>query len=694
MRGDGARGARRRARPRRVPDKPLDVLAQQIVAEVAAAGGVGRGRALRALLRGAYPYRNLARERIRRRRRDARARLRDEARPPRRAHPSRRRQRQDPRAQGLAHDRDHVRRRDSRSVRLPRAARARRHFIGTLNEDFAIESLPGDIFQLGNTSWRILRIGSGVVRVADAQGQPPSMPFWLGEAPARSDEMSAAVSRLRAAVDCALPGPDEPRSEGELEPAIELARARLRAFARRRGADRGLPRRRQARLGVVPTAGHDRARALLRRVRRHAARAARAVRQPRQPRVGPRAAQEVLPGLQLRAAGGGDRGGPHPLARRRRIRSRSRKCSATCIPNTVRETLVQAVLDSPIFETRWRWTHHARARGAAQPRRRARARQLQRMYAEDLLQGVFPDAVACLDNIQGAREIPDHPLVNQALRDALEEAMDLPRARAHPRAHLVQGEISAVARDTPEPSVFCHELLNSAVYTFLDDAPLEERRTHAVYTRRATELRNADDLGALDPAAIERVREEAWPVANTRRRDARRADARGLHRGEPELAPHWRALARAQLGERVGRGKAERVVRATSARTTSRARPRREPAGSAGAGDRAATADTRRRHGIARRSKGRAASCADDSRPFEGQSPNSDSRTRIPHSGSDAELEWCDRRLLARIHRYTLNRLRAEIEPVTRGRLHALPAALAARRGRGPGEAASKASRR
>src|SRR6185503_2450982 len=133
---------------------------------------------------------------------------------------------------------------------------------------------------------------------------------------------------------------------------------------------------------------------------------------------------------------------------------------------------------------------------------------------EDLLQGVFPDAAACLDNIQGAREIPDHPLVNQAMRDALEEAMDLPRL-IEILQRMQRGEIECVARETPEPSVFCHELLNSAVYTFLDDAPLEERRTQAVYTRRATEPRNADDLGALDPAAIQRVRDEAWPIATT-----------------------------------------------------------------------------------------------------------------------------------------------------------------------------------
>src|SRR5207245_5233024 len=149
---------------------------------------------------------------------------------------------------------------------------------------------------------------------------------------------------------------------------------------------------------------------------------------------------------------------------------------------------------------------------------------------------------------QGAREVPDHPLVNQALRDALEEAVDL-SGLEEVLEHLVNGEIRCVARDTPEPSVLSHELLNSAVYTFLDDAPLEERRTRAVYTRRATELRNADDLGALDPAAIERVRQEAWPVANTRDEMYDALMVAGYIR-QSELAPHWPALL-AQLGERA-----------------------------------------------------------------------------------------------------------------------------------------------
>src|SRR4029077_20729789 len=77
-------------------------------------------------------------------------------------------------------------------------------FLGTVNEDFAIESLAGDIFQLGNLSWKILRVQQGAVRVENAHGQPPGIPFWLGEAPARSDELSAAVSQLRGEVEAQL----------------------------------------------------------------------------------------------------------------------------------------------------------------------------------------------------------------------------------------------------------------------------------------------------------------------------------------------------------------------------------------------------------------------------------------------------------------------------------------------------------
>jgi len=310
-------------------------------------------------------------------------------------------------------------------------------------------------------------------------------------------------------------------------------------------------------------------------------------------------------------------------------------------PNTVRETLVQALLQSPIFETRWRWSTTL---SLAVPRNRGGARvpnQLQRMYAEDLLQAVFPDAVACQDNLQGAREIPDHPLVNQALRDALEEAVDL-AGLEKVLQRLVKGEIRCLARDTPEPSVLSHELLNSAVYTFLDDAPLEERRTRAVYTRRATEPRSADDLGALDPAAIQRVREEAWPVANTADEVYDALVVAGFIR-TAELAPHWPALL-AELGERaVKRGDAWLAYERKDDDPVEILASRLEVLG-----------------------------------------PVTESELKIPDASGALlqlesqgrilrgrftpgamEIEWCDRRLLARIHRYTLNRLRAEIEPVS-----------------------------
>jgi ATP-dependent Lhr-like helicase len=310
-------------------------------------------------------------------------------------------------------------------------------------------------------------------------------------------------------------------------------------------------------------------------------------------------------------------------------------------PNTVRETLVQAILDSPIFETRWRWSTTL---ALAVPRNRGGARipnQLQRMYAEDLLQAVFPDAVACQDNLQGAREIPDHPLVHQALRDALEEAVDLPGLEEVLK-QVVKGEIRCEARDTPEPSVLSHELLNSAVYTFLDDAPLEERRTRAVYTRRATEVRSADDLGALDPAAIERVRQEAWPVANTPDEMYDAMMVAGYIK-ESEFGPHWSGLVE-QLGARVvKKGHAWFALEREGDALLEIVASRMEVLGPVTPRDldipEAETAL------LALEAQGRI--------------------LRGRFRPAIAEMEWCDRRLLARIHRYTLNRLRAEIEPVS-----------------------------
>jgi ATP-dependent Lhr-like helicase len=509
-----------------VPDKPLDVLAQQIVAE-ASAGEWGED-ALLALFKQAYPYRTLEKEPFM-----------DVVEMLARGYATRRGRR----GALIHYDSLNKRIRGRKGSRLSAIVNGgaipevfdyrvllepEGHFIGTLNEDFAIESLPGDVFQLGNSSWRILRIGNGVVRVADAEGQPPSMPFWLGEAPARSDEMSAAVSALRAAVDAELPGPDEPRKEGELASAIELLKNDYflsLSAAEQMAAYLGEAKRS---LGAVPTMETI----ALERFFDEAGGMQLVLHAPFGSRInrawGLALRRKFCQGFnfELQAAATEEGiilslGELHSFPLEEVFRYLH--------PNTVRETLMQAILASPIFETRWRWSTTL---ALAVPRNRGGARipnQLQRMYAEDLLQAVFPDAVACQDNMQGAREIPDHPLVNQAMRDALEEAVDVDGLERQLQ-RIYSGNIKTVARDTPEPSVLSHELLNSAVYTFLDDAPLEERRTRAVYTRRATEVRSADDLGALDPAAIQRVR---GGVAGRQylRRDVRRAYGRRLHQG-------------------------------------------------------------------------------------------------------------------------------------------------------------------
>jgi ATP-dependent Lhr-like helicase len=614
-----------------VPDKPLDVLAQQIVAETAAQDEWDCDLLL-ALFRSAYPYRNLekseyldvvemlARGYVTRRGRRGALVHHD-------ALNNKVRARKGSRMTAITNGGAIPEVFDYRVLLEPEG-----HFIGTLNEDFAIESLPGDVFQLGNTSWRILRIGNGVVRVADAAGQPPSMPFWLGEAPARSDEMSEAVSQLRTALDFELPGPEEPRKPGELEPAVALLEKEYllsRPAAEQIATYLGEAKRS---LGVVPTMETI----ALERFFDESGGMQLVLHAPFGSRVnrawGLALRKKFCQGFnfELQAAATEEGvilslGAAHSFALDEVFRYLH--------PNTVRETLVQALLQSPIFETRWRWSTTL---ALAVPRNRGGARipnQLQRMYAEDLLQAAFPDAVACQDNVQGVREIPDHPLVNQALRDALEEAVDAAGLQSV-LEQLANGEIRTFARDTPEPSVLSHELLNSAVYTFLDDAPLEERRTRAVYTRRATELRSADDLGALDPAAIERVRQEAWPLANTPDEMYDALMVAG-YINEAELAPHWPDLLKA-LGERAARrADAWFAYERLDDEPVELLASRLEVLGPVASQE---TPELLALEGAGRILRGRFAS---------------------------KDLEWCDRRLLARIHRYTLNRLRAEIEPVS-----------------------------
>src|SRR2546426_896548 len=615
-----------------IPDAPLDVLAQQIVAETAAQENWEED-GLFCLVRKAFPYRNLEPSDFK-----------DVVEMLSRGYATR-----NGRRGALIHY-DSIERRlrarkgsrmsailnggaipevfDYRVLLEPEG-----HFLGTLNEDFAIESLPGDVFQLGNTSWRILRIGNGVVRVADAEGQPPSMPFWLGEAPARSDEMTAAVSRLRAGVDALLPGPDARRADGELDAAMEFL---VESFGLKREAAEQIAAylaEGKRSLGALPTTET----LILERFFDESGGMQLVLHAPFGSRInrawGLALRKKFCQGFnfELQAAATEEGiilslGSSHSFALQEVFRYLH--------PNSVRETLVQAVLDSPIFETRWRWSTTL---ALAVPRNRGGARvpnQLQRMYAEDLLQSAFPDAAACQDNLPGAREIPDHPLVNQALRDALEEAVDVHGLEAQ-LTRLHGGEIQMVAKDTPEPSVLCHEMLNSQVYTFLDDAPLEERRARAVYARRATEVRSADDLGALDPAAIQRVREEAWPVANTADELYDALMVAGYLLDE-EITPRWRELL-GELGPRAVKqdGRWHAVERKGDAAEELQA-SRMEVLGP-----------------IAEKENSMLLKLERQGRILRGR-----------FTPGTSELEWCDRRLLARIHRYTLNRLRSEIEPV------------------------------
>ena len=375
--------------------------------------------------------------------------------------------------------------------------------IGTLNEDFAIESNAGDIFQLGNASWLILQVAGGDVRVADARGAPPTIPFWLGEAPARSDELSKAVSDLRAEVDRRLDGPVA------VPPAVEWLMAD--SGLGRDGAEQAvsyLAEGRQA-LGVVPTQDT----LVLERFFDESGGMQLVLHAPFGSRIN-RAWGLALRkrfcrqfNFELQAAATEEAlmlslGPQHsfPLSDVFRYLH----------PETTRDVLIQVFLDAPVFKTRWRWNTTIslavpRARGS-----RKVAPPIQRMLADDLMAAVFPDAAACLENIPGDREIPDHPLVVQTVRDCLEEAMDFAGLRAVlERIH--RGDLRLVARDTPEPSLFAHEILNAQPYAFLDDAPLEERRSHAVQSRRASDRATTDGLGGLDAAAIARVRDEVRP---------------------------------------------------------------------------------------------------------------------------------------------------------------------------------------
>ena len=365
-------------------------------------------------------------------------------------------------------------------------------FVGTVNEDFAAESIAGDIFQLGNTSWRIRRIGSGVVRVEDAMGAPPNIPFWFGEAPQRSNALSAAVSRLRS--DCLPHMASRESSANWLVEHYALpvpAADQLAEYLWQSVAILGtLPTQKQ----IVAERFFDESGGM--QLVLHAPFGAR-VNRAWGLALRKRFCRKF--NFELQAAATEDAillslGPQHsfPLA----------DVLGYLTPGTLHDILVQAVLDAPMFHTRWRWNVNI---ALAVPRRRGGRKvpaPLQRMQAEDILVSVFPDAAACLENVGGDRAVPQHPLVAQTLYDCLQVAMDYERLCAI-LTGLEQGTITFVTRDVQEPSPLSHEILTAKPYAFLDDAPLEERRTQAAHRRRA--FVPVDSHGVLDAEVVKRV---------------------------------------------------------------------------------------------------------------------------------------------------------------------------------------------
>lgn len=533
-------------------------------------------------------------------------------------------------------------------------------FVGSVNEDFAIESLPGNIFQLGNTSWRVLKVDSSAVRVADAEGEPPNMPFWLGEAPARSKELSFAVSRLR----------------GEFEQRME-AQQTQDEICGWLDADIGTGRHAARQIYDYLFSG-VRALSVM----------------PTQDTLVMERFFDESGGMQLviHSPFGSAINKAWGLALRKRFcRTFNFELQAAAIedaivislgevhsfelaevwrylhPNSVRDVLIQAVLDAPMFGIRWRWVSTC---ALAIPRFRNGnkvAPRLIRMNADDLAGLVFPDQLACAENLNGRREIPDHPLVEQAIEDCLTEAMDIDGLEGV-LTDIVAGKKRLISKDLTEPSPFSESVLNANPYAFLDDAPLEERRTAAVRSRRWLDPETASDLGALDPAAIERVIDEVTyrPTNCDEMHDALIMNGVLLNDETDAIPGAKQWLEQLSTDNRV-------LQISGSFWAASERFLELKPLFDAKKNDDFATAlkllvRSRLDCSGPVSTEMMAQKLGFDNQDVENafmQLEQEGICLRGSFSPTIEGNQWCDRRILARIHRYTLKRLRAETKPVS-----------------------------
>jgi ATP-dependent helicase Lhr and Lhr-like helicase len=532
-------------------------------------------------------------------------------------------------------------------------------YVGSVYEDFVVESMIGDVFLLGNTSWRIRRIEKGKIRVEDARGQAPNVPFWIGEAPARTRELSQTISDLRQEIDWRLPNSGECiqwlAGEIGLSPA-----AAEQVYAYIVEGKRVL--------GGVPTATH----VIAERFFDEAGGMQLVLHAPFGARIN-KAWGLVLrrrfcrsSGLDLQASATDD---GINLSLLPQHSFPLNDLSRFLDPRDLDADLTQAVLASPVFVTRWRWTlTRALALMRFSGGRRVPA-PIQRMRSEELLATIFPDC----DQYQGNRPMPDstafgHPLIFETLRDCLQEAMDIEGLR-RVLQKIERGEILFSAKETPMASVFAHQILNAMPYAFLDGAPLEERRARAVILRRALP-EQADELGALNPEAIRSAAEDAWPTVR---------DAEELHDAliglillpESELRRFPRESAD-WIEALIGDGRAFRLEK-HDRRYIAPAEARHIAIGALDI----APGQTKEEpvipvvRGWMEVSGPITAKQLADLLAFPWDIINR-ACTQLESEGlilrgcfsGKGEEEFCDRRILARIHRATIANLRREIEPV------------------------------
>jgi ATP-dependent Lhr-like helicase len=645
------------------PVAPLDILAQQIVAETAAAGWTTSE--LYELVRRAHHYRDLSRESF-----DEVVELVSKGVMTGRG----------PRAAYVHHDAINGELRGRKGARLaaltsggaiPELGDFRvvlepdETFIGTVNEDWATESMAGDIFLLGTHAWQIRQITAGQVRVVDAGGKPPTIPFWLGEAPARTVELSAEVSALRSEVDRFLVAADPDGAKAWVRNTAGVDREAADTVIDYLAAGR-------ATLGLLPTQ-HD---LVLERFFDDSGGMQLVIHSPWGGRIN-RAMGYALRkkfcrsfNFELQASANDDTVvislGPHhsfPLSDVPRFLNES----------NIRDTLTQAVLDQPIFLSRWRWNLNRslivlRFRGG-----RKNPPPIQRMEADDLMAALFPGAAACQENITGPIEVPDHPVVRQTVHDTLTEGLDVDGLRELWR-RIGNGTVEFHYRDTTEPSLLAHEILTARPYAFLDDGEAQDRRTNAVPLRRGLPL-DASELGRLQPEAIDQVREEVTPRPTT---------ADELHDLLAALVltaarPEWESLfGELETRDRVGRvaGDEGRAERWHTAEATAAVRVLLADAPAEGIEPEAVAADVVRGH-----LELHSPITAEDLVVVTGLSP---SKVAIGLAELEStgfalqgcytaeglnEPEWCSRRLLARMHSYSRRNRRREIEPVTPAQL-------------------------